>query len=127
MDYEFRELVTEDDFKQCIDLQKSLFNLSETEVISPLLLRLIARNNPPTGISLGIFSHGMNGIELIGFMIGFATFIDRSIYGLMIGIRPDQQNKGYGYKLFLKFREKAITMNLDCMYGIVDPLEANLA
>ncbi len=123
----YKELMSEEDFNQCIQLQKNVFGLSEVDLISPLILKLISRNNPPIGISLGLFSNENDELKLIGFIIGLATFIDNSIYVIIMGIDKDYQNKGLGFSLFKKYRELAISKNLTNMYCITDPLESNLA
>jgi len=127
MAIEYRELSTAEDFNQCIELQKSIFGMSEIDVISPLFLKLIARNNPPIGISLGIFKSDLNLSELIGFIIGFATFQQKSIYSVTLGIKPEYQNNVYGYRLMLKYREVALSKNIEFLFGLFDPLDANIA
>lgn len=127
MSIEYRELETEDDFDQCINLQKGIFNFSDVDVVSQLVLRLIARDNPPMGISLGVFKNVNSKSELIGFVLAFATFNEKSVYIVLMGIKPEYQNGVYGYKLLLKFREVAITKCLHTMHCVFEPLESNLA
>lgn len=119
----FRELTDDNDFEQCINLQRSIFKLSDTQVISPLLLKLIARKNPPVGLAIGIFNHS----ELIGFVIGLSAFEEKSIYITMLGIKSKYQNRSYGFKLFLKFRETALANNINRMYCVFNPLESHLS
>jgi predicted GNAT superfamily acetyltransferase len=123
MDVEYKELKSKSDIDQCIELQKSIFDLSDVDLISPLLLKLIARNDPPIGISLGVFYKN----KLIGFIIGMASFFEKSIYVLMMGMHHSYQNKTYGFGLLKRMRDLSISNNLNYMYCIYDPLEANLA
>jgi len=127
MSIEYKELTTIQDFDQCIELQRSIFGLTDFELISPLFLKLIFRNNPPIGISLGMFLVSQFEKELVGFIIGFATFIENSIYVTLGGIKTEHQRKGYGYNLFLKFREFSLEKQIGCMYCIFDPLESHLS
>jgi predicted GNAT superfamily acetyltransferase len=119
----YRELYTDDDFNQCINLQRSIFKIPDTHLISPLFFKLIARKNPPLGISVGVFKND----ELIGFTVGFSTFIENSIYVTIMGVKEEYQNKIYGFKLSLKFREIAINNGLTQMFCVFDPLSENLA
>lgn len=127
LNIEYRELASEKDFSQCIELQRSLFNLSDIDIVSPLILQLISRRNPPMGIIIGAFNESEEKKELIGFIISMATFQERSMYGAMMGVKPQYQNQGYGLNLFLNLREKAIKENIDYFYGVFEPLEKKLA
>jgi len=127
MAIEYRELTTNEEFNQCVELQKNIFDFSDIDIISPLFLKLIARNNPPIGLSMGIFKTDFNKSELIGFIIGFATFLEKSLYSVILGIKPEYQNKIYGYKLMLNYRDVALSRNIEFLFGLFDPLEANIA
>jgi predicted GNAT superfamily acetyltransferase len=124
---EYRELVSERDFSQCIEMQRSLFNLSELDIVSPLILQLIARRNPPMGIMLGAFNESEQKQELVGYIISMATVWERSLYGAMIGVKPQYQSLGYGLNLILKLREFALKENISYLYGVFEPLEKKLA
>jgi predicted GNAT superfamily acetyltransferase len=124
---EYREFNCEEDFIQCVDLQKRIFNLSDIDVISPSILKLIARNDPPIGISLGLFTSTPEKNELIGFVIGFATFLTKSLYVVLMGTKPEYQNKIYTYRLMIKLREIALSRNIESLYGIFDPLDVRIA
>lgn len=123
----YREFVNESDFCQCTHLQKEIFHLSDTHIISPLFLKLIARNSPPIGISMGVFSTSDEKEELLGFIIGFSTLIEKSIHVVMLGVKPELKNSIYGYKLLVNFREAAIKRDLATMFCVYEPLESNLA
>jgi predicted GNAT superfamily acetyltransferase len=123
----YQELVSPDDFSQCIELQRSLFNLSDLDVVSPLILQLIARENPPMGIMFGAFNVSDSKKELIGFIISMATLQEKSAYIAMMGVEPRYRNQNHGLNLFLKLREAAIKRNIDYMFGVFEPLEKSLA
>jgi predicted GNAT superfamily acetyltransferase len=123
----YRELNSENDYCQCIELQKQIFDFSDIEVISHHFLKLIARNNPPIGISLGVFSLDNEKETLVGFVIGMASMHERSLYVVLMGMKPDFQNSMYGFKMMLKFREISLARNIDKIYGAIDPLDSNIA
>jgi len=123
----FKKLDSADDFSQCVDLQRNLFNMSDVDVVSPLMLQLIARENPPMGFALGAFDVSEKKQELIGFVMAMAMLHEKSIYGTMIGIKPQYQSLGYGLNLILKIREIAIGENIDYLYGVYEPLDKKLA
>lgn len=124
---EYRELLTDEDFTQCITLQKEIFGFSDVNCVSPLFLKLIARNNPPVGISLGLFVNRYGKSELIGFIIGFASFIEKSIHAVLMGIINEFQDQGLGRSIYLEFRKRALERDIHYMYGIFDPIESQLA
>ena len=127
MKIEYRKLASQDDFSQCIDLQRSIFGLSDIDIVSPLILQLIARENPSMGILLGAFKITEEKQELIGFIISMATSLERSLYGTVIGVKTQYLNKGYGLYLILKLREEALKNNLEYLFGVYEPLDKNLA
>ena len=121
--FEIRDFKNENDFNQCIELQKKIFSLSETDVLSPLYLKLIARNNPPVGISLGFFKEN----QLIGFMVGTATLLEKSLYVVFAGLDAAFHSKGIGRGIFLEFRKRALNNGIEQLYGIFEPLDTKLA
>lgn len=123
----YKEISSREEINQCVELQRSVFNLSDTDLISPLFFKLIARNDPPIGITLGVFNSNQNETELIGFIIGFSCFIERSIYSPLVGIKSEYQNKIYGYKLVTKYRQIALSRNIKYFYGIFEALDTNIA
>lgn len=123
----YRELVSKNDFSQCIDLQRSLFKLSDIDVVSPLILQLIARENPPMGFILGAFNVCEEKEELIGLTVAMATSQEKSVYCPMIGVKSQYQSLGYGGNLILKLLEIALKKNIDYLYGVFEPLDSKLA
>lgn len=122
----YRKLASTDDFDQCVELQRNLFNLSEVDIVSPLILKLFARENPPIGINIGVFNVEEDSQNMIGFILTMATLLEKSIYGTMIGVRPQYQNQGLGINLFLKLREIAIEENINHFLGVFEPLDLKL-
>lgn len=127
MKIEYRKLVSPKDFSQCIDLQRSLFGLSDIDIVSPLILQLIARENPPMGVLLGAFNMNEEEQELIGFAISMATFQRNSMYLAMVGVMPQYRNQGIGINILLKLREAALHIKFDYICWVFEPLERKLA
>ena len=127
MKIEYRKLVSPEDFSQCIDLQRSLFGLSDIDIVSPLFLQLIARENPPMGILLGAFNTDEEEEELIGFAVSMATFQRDSMYLTMIGVIPQYRNQGIGINILLKLREAALHIKIAYICWVFEPLERKLA
>ena len=123
----YKKLVSTEDFIQCVELQRDLFGLSDVDIVSPLIMQLIAREDPSMGIILGAYSIEEEKEKLVGFILTMATFQEKSIYGAIIGVKPNFRNQGLGINLFLKFREIAIRKNIDIFYGVFEPLEMKLA
>lgn len=123
---DYRILTSENDFTKCIDLQREVFHFSDIETISPLFLKLFARNNPPIGFAIGAFRTENEQSELIAILLATSTFISKSVYVIALGVKPQYQNKLHGYNLLLKLREISLEKDIQTMYGIFNPLEANL-
>jgi predicted GNAT superfamily acetyltransferase len=124
--YSFRELSSQKDYDQCIGLQKSVFGLSDVEIVSPLLLQLFKRNNPPVGIAMGMFENQTQE-KLIGFIIGMSTFSKSEIYIPLVGMKKTHQNKGLGILLMNKFKEMVSERGAHRLSCIIDPLDSKLA
>jgi predicted GNAT superfamily acetyltransferase len=127
MAVEYRKLATDDDFAQASELQRKIFGFSDLDLVSPLMLRLVARDTPPMGLHVGAFLSDAKESRLVGVMLGFATFLERSVYTVLLGVDPDFQDGIYGYRLLLKFRELAMDQGLQTMYGVYDPTNPKLA
>ncbi len=125
--FEFRELNTPNHFSQCHEIQEKAFALNAEERISPLILNLLNREWPPIGIVLGAFSRERGRENLIGMAFATATMEKRSLYGMMVAVLPEYQNYGVGRQLIIEIRKKAILKNIQRFYGVLEPLEANLA
>jgi predicted GNAT superfamily acetyltransferase len=116
----YRPLHTNHDINQCIGLQKHLFKLPDTDVSSPYSLKILGHQQAI--IAIGAFMRA----ELAGFIIGHITLREKSVYGIMIGVKEEYQCKILGYKLLLKLKESSIAQKLDAIYGKIDPLDMHL-
>lgn len=126
MEVVYREIFSQDELNKCIDIQRSAFRLSDIDIISPALLKMYSRKVHPLGILIGCFKKNGSSEELIGFILSVGDLKKKSIYTALLGVLPEHQNKLYGIKLILKLREVALQRGIKKIYGIFDPLEANL-
>jgi predicted GNAT superfamily acetyltransferase len=127
MSFFCKEITEIEEINRSVSLQKAIFGFTDIELISPHILSMIARNNPPMGISLGIYEDDSNNNNLIGLLVAFSTMIDKAVYISLLGVKPEFQNRALGYKLLLYFRQVALKKGLTKMFGVFDPFEANLA
>ena len=123
----YRELSGFSEFEACFLLQKELFNLSEKDVLPPIFINLLTRENPRIGFALGAFKIDDEREQLIGFILATASHEANSLYGMITGIIPEFRKNGIGFGLFLALKEKALMHNINTFYGIFDPMEGNLA
>jgi GNAT superfamily N-acetyltransferase len=127
MEAECRELATDQDFDQAGEVQRRVFGFSDLDLVSPLQLRLVARQNPPQGLHLGIFVDEAGESRLAGVVLAFATFWEKAVYAALIGLLPEYQGRGLGRQLMAQFREAALGRGLKTLYGVFDPLDEALA
>jgi GNAT superfamily N-acetyltransferase len=127
MKVEYRLLADEGDFEQVGELQRQVFGFSDLELVPPPLLRLVARNNPPLGVHLGAFVTDESGSRLVGAMLGFATFLEKSAYIILLGVLPEYQQGLVGHRLLLQYRETCLARDIRTVYGVYEALNIPLA
>lgn len=124
--FEYRELKTFDEFRECVTLQKEIFNLSDIDTFSPLILTVLARDFPPVGIVIGTFDKSLDKEALIGFFFGAAILRENAYWGILGGVHPKYQGLNIGTTLFKKLREFSLSRGVRFFYWTHDPLEGNL-
>ncbi|MBC8248542.1 MAG: hypothetical protein H8E90_02585 [Anaerolineales bacterium] len=117
------KLTTIQQFRQCEELQRRVWGLSDTDVV-PLHLLLIAQKSG--GLVLGAFDK--EG-KMAGFLFGFLGARDVTAQQLkhcshMLGVLEEWQGQGVGYQLKLAQREHALSQGLDLVTWTYDPLES---
>lgn len=127
MAVEYRELSAADDLGQCLEFQRQVFGYSETDLVSPLILKMIVRDNPPLGILVGAFDVQTTSSTLLGLMVGLASFREKEVHVALGGVLPAWQAGPCGYRLLLAFRQAAMARGLKAMSALHDPLEEHLA
>jgi predicted GNAT superfamily acetyltransferase len=122
--YTIRFCKTFDDFNQCIELQRKVWNIGDLE-ITPSRIYVISQN--AGGFLLGAFTPEN---RLIGFLHTFPAFgEDRSLiyYSHMMAVEPELQNIGLGRELKLRQCQHAIENNIQQIIWTFDPLRSRNA
>jgi predicted GNAT superfamily acetyltransferase len=122
----YEELTDPGYIPECVSLHKKIFGLSDADAFPPAFFHLLMREGHPLGMVIGCFRQEGGNKYMIGIVAAMADRADKSLYCAFLGILPEYQNKRYGYDLFMKFYETALEKNIEKLFGIFDPLEANL-
>lgn len=117
-----RELKGFKEYEICFRLQQEIFNLSDKDTFSPALLNMLNRKEPKVGYAIGAFEKE----NMIGFFLATASIEPNTLYGVLMGVKPDYENQNVGKSLFLKLREFALGKNLNTLSFIYEPLEGVL-
>jgi predicted GNAT superfamily acetyltransferase len=113
-----------DHYRQVEALQRQIWHFATDIEIVPLhVLKAAAENG---GVLLGAFSPQD---DLIGFVMGFRAEQDGQPkhYSHMLGVLPQAQGAGIGYRLKCAQREAVLAQGLDRITWTVDPLESRNA
>jgi predicted GNAT superfamily acetyltransferase len=121
-DIEIRECTTLAEFAECVQVQREVFALPETE-LSPVRHLVVTKN--AGGHSLGAW----HGSRLAGFTLSVPAYIDgrRAYYSHMTGIRAEYQNLGLGASLKWAQRARALDDGVDYIRWTFEPVKARNA
>jgi predicted GNAT superfamily acetyltransferase len=119
---EIRECTTIDEFNECVQVQREVFALPESE-LSPARHLVVTKN--AGGFSLGAW----NGGRLAGFTLSVPAYINgrRAYYSHMSGVRSEYQNLGLGARLKWAQRKRALSEGIDYIRWTFEPLKARNA
>ena len=100
---EIRECTTLDEMAECVQLQREVFALPESE-LSPVRHLVVTKN--AGGCSLGAF----DGTRLAGFVLCVPAYLkgERAFYSHMTGVRAEYQSLGVGAKLKWAQRDRSL-------------------
>src|SRR6185369_4127287 len=100
---EIRECTSLDEFAECVQIQREVFALPESE-LSPVRHFVVTIN--AGGFVIGAF----DGERLAGFVLSVPAFLrgERTFYSHMTGIRAEYQGYGIGAKLKWAQRSRAL-------------------
>jgi predicted GNAT superfamily acetyltransferase len=117
-----RECTTISEFTECVQIQRDVFALPESEV-SPVRHLVVTKN--AGGFSLGAW----DGERLAGFTLSVPAIINgrRAFYSHMTAIRPEYQNLGLGARLKWAQRERALSDGIDYIRWTFEPVKARNA
>ena len=121
----YKEFTNDSDISQCVSLQSEIFGLQDVDIISSQVLKLFIKERTKIGIAVGAYD--TDDEKMIGFILGFRMTPEDSIYTVMLGVKKEHDNKSYGYKLMMKYREYALAQNIVSTYCSFEPLSTNLA
>jgi len=125
---EIRPIRTLAEYRAVEDLQGRVWCLEDAEIVPDHLLVTVNKNG---GLLLGAFEAGPDTEErLVGFVLGFVGLTpDGTVKHCshMLGVDPDVQDRGLGYRLKLAQREYVLEQGLDLVTWTFDPLESRNA
>lgn len=119
---EIRECTTVDEFVECVQIQREVFALPESE-LSPVRHLVVTKN--AGGFSLGAW----DGDRLAGFTLSVPACINgrRAYYSHMSGVRAEYQNLGLGARLKWAQRDRALSEGIDYIRWTFEPVKARNA
>ena len=119
---EIRECTTVEEMAECVQLQREVFTLPESE-LSPVRHLVVTKN--AGGWSLGAF----HGDRLAGFVLSVPAFFrgERSFYSHMTAVRPEYQSHGIGARLKWAQRARALSEGVTHIRWTFEPVKARNA
>ncbi|MBV9242857.1 MAG: GNAT family N-acetyltransferase [Acidobacteria bacterium] len=119
---EIRECTTIAEFTECVQIQREVFALPESE-LSPVRHLVVTKN--AGGFSLGAW----DGDRLAGFTLSVPAYINgrRAYYSHMTGIRAEYQSLGLGARMKWAQRERALSEGIDYIRWTFEPVKARNA
>jgi predicted GNAT superfamily acetyltransferase len=123
-----RAILSDEEYRAVEELQRNAWRLEDVEIVPHHVLVTAHRNG---GILLGAFEGRPPDTQrLVGFAFGFVGLTaDRTmkVCSHMVGVHPDYQNQGLGYRLKLAQREQVLSKGIDLVTWTYDPLESRNA
>lgn len=119
---EIRECESLDQLGSCVDLQRAVFALPETE-ISPVRHFIVTKN--AGGFTLGAYL----GERLVGFVLSVPAFLrgEPAFYSHMTAVDPEFQSLGLGRRLKWAQRERALAEGVRYVKWTFEPVKARNA
>lgn len=121
---EIRECTTLEDFGQCIEMQREVWQFSDLD-ITPFRSFIVTRKSG--GFTYGAFdSDG----RMIGFSLalpGIDNMLKPYYYSQMLAVLPEYRDTGIGVRLKLAQREHALRAGIDLITWTFDPLQSRNA
>jgi chorismate synthase len=119
-----RSLETWEEYHACEAVQRLAWAMPNDQEVVPMHLLVAAERNG--GVLLGAFG----GDRLIGFVFGFPGRTKDGgpkHYSHLLGVLPDVQSEGVGYRLKLAQRDVVLSQGLDLITWTYDPLQSRNA
>ena len=120
MDIEIRECVRHEEFEQCVELQRLVWQFSDLDLV-PTHIFVVSRHTG--GFTLGAFTASN---EMVGFAYALVAGGGEKIcyHSDMLAVSPAYQGQGIGRRLKLGQREFALKHGIDLIVWTFDPLQA---
>jgi len=121
-DIEIRECTALADLTECVQIQREVFALPETE-LSPVRHFVVTKN--AGGFVIGAF----DGERLAGFVLSIPAFLrgERACYSHMTGVRAEYQSHGIGVQLKWAQRAHALAEGVKYIKWTFEPVKAKNA
>lgn len=101
-------------------LQKRAWGCEDIDVIPSHLLKAVSDELGPTGLVLGCFLDG----KIAGYVLAFPTTDPEEVLMHQVGVSPDNQQRGVGYRLMLELRRMLSAGKVKKIFWTYDPLES---
>jgi len=116
---EYRPLTGFDEYQEATDLERRIWQFSETDVIPPRLFLIASKVG---GQAIGAF----DGDRLVGFCLAFPGIKPGArayLHSDMLAVIPEYRNQGIGRQLKLEQRNDALRRSVELVEWTFDPLE----
>lgn len=122
-DIRIRALRSDDDFRQCVELQRATWGADYDDIVPPSILKVAQKVG---GVAAGAFGERD---ELLGFVFGMAGVRNGRVihWSDMLAVREGQRDRGVGQRLKSFQRSIAKATGATMMYWTYDPLVARNA
>ena len=119
---ELRSLRSDDDYEQCLDLQRATWGDDFRELVPPTILAISQKVG---GVAAGAFEQG----RLLAFVYGLSGFRDgaRAHWSHMLAVTEEARGRGLGKALKAYQRELLEPHRVAAMFWTFDPLIARNA
>lgn len=110
------------DLRRCHEIQRAVWGYSDLMVFPYTILISVQHNG---GVLLGAYVSE----ELVGFVVGYLGMAGTKLYlfSQRMGVLPDYQGMGLGYRLKVAQREQMLRQGIDIIVWTYDPLEGKNA
>lgn len=119
MDYEIRHCHTVEEFRQCVDLQKTVWRFEDRDLI-PVRMFVVARK--VEGQVIAAFAPGG---AIMGFCLAIPALHGAQVYlhSHMLAVLPEYRRTGVGQRLKWEQRREALARGIKLIEWTFDPLE----
>jgi predicted GNAT superfamily acetyltransferase len=117
-----RPIKTLSDLRRCHEIQRAVWGYSDLMVFPYTILISMQHNG---GVLLGAYVND----QLVGFVAGYLGMAGAKLYlfSQRMGVLPEYQSKGLGYRLKVAQREQMLRHGVDIVVWTYDPLEGRNA